>query len=723
MSQFGESQNSSYNASTQNRGGFNFGVLASSPPQRSGYGLDDDDEEDDEEDEDMNDEDNVDQLQSQEDENMNDDEDHLESPSRPPRRGPADSTRLQSNESSRHRRFDAENGPRALSRSQNSDFVDSLRSSRRTNMPQLQTKYDFLGIAKGLSASSKPPTLSEPDEFILSTERHLERLSDSQESDDNVERTRILSDVAKELGQLWDHEGTSRSFSSRGIGPTEQESGVAKSNYLASLLLRLHHQPATASHLDLSSSRFGRSSVFSFTSNSGTLSKPTPTPKVLLDWMNTFHNPAPMDTDEVLKLRGDYSKSPRFWDGVLASAFRGRFQDTITLLRGANFMVAETALTDGYNERGYSGPQLNNIEEATQVAVTVIESCPSVRANDWDVKGNDWAVFRHRVSEAITELRDLAEGESYDAPGKKTKPKGASKGKNKFSLSAASRRAESKVPWTIYENLTTLYELLRGNTNDLLQLANDWVEASIGLTAWWDGEGEDMPSVSLAASQQSLSRSLSRSQRVRSVDVSPAAAYRQRLATSLSRVIVADEDDTMDINSTSAIEVGLCCVFEGNVEGVLSIIQTWSLPIAVALSEVASAGNWLSESPAASKSIRKNLDKSDLMVLSYGQDQFEAFRKDDILLKYAIALSHKPVLRAKDGKISREGWQLAIQTLGRLDNAELANERIGNLLKRLDLDSPERVDAILALCNSLGFAEHAEATAEVGPTFHFCVFF
>ena len=98
-----------------------------------------------------------------------------------------------------------------------------------------------------------------------------------------------------------------------------------------------------------------------------------------------------------------------------------------------------------------------------------------------------------------------------------------------FRLSVASRKAESRVPWTVYEELRKLYQLLMGNEEEILQISADWIEAVLGLTIWWNGENDDdIPQGSFAASR----RSLMRSTRVRTVDVTPV-----RSSASMSQIV------------------------------------------------------------------------------------------------------------------------------------------------------------------------------------------
>ncbi|KAF2801719.1 uncharacterized protein BDZ99DRAFT_552765 [Mytilinidion resinicola] len=556
-----------------------------------------------------------------------------------------------------------------------------------------QRKYDFLTIAKGIVG---PPAreLTEPDEMILETEKLLGRLSESENNNNPMARSETIADVAQQLLRLWrQFSRTSFKSSVHGAGPPNTESSITKANYLVSLLLQLHY-PAPPSNL-------GRSSMFGLSRRDAQRSSPIP--KILLDWMNTYHRP---DTEigHVLREQRGYSANPGYWDAVKYSVLRGNFAATIKLLKGGRFDVAETAPIDGFGDQGYEGVQLKNINAVVSDAIALIQECPAVASDDWDVKGHDWNLFRKQVSQTISDLREFAEGDSPNRTSQQSEsdPFGMSASHN--NLTMQSRKAESNVPWSIYENLLVLYNQLLGSPDEILGIAVDWTEAVLGLAIWWDGDDEDGPKGSLAASR----RSLARSHGTRVADVTPTSAYRQKLCSALARVIEMN-DSSLSINVSSPTDVGLACIFDGNLEGLAYILQNWSVVLVTAVVEIASADNWLK--PASNDDV-DGFDKSDLMVLSYGRQGEKHLDKDDMLIRYAECLRRKDIVRSPNLQTTQEGWELAIQVVGRLDDENLANEFIGRMLRSLELSSRERVDKILDLCTSLGFVDQSNTVAE-----------
>jgi hypothetical protein len=627
-----------------------------------------------EDDEDMDDE--------EEDDDMNPDEgSEDEEPLSAQRRNKAQ-TRFSQSMISRTSPSDMEPGP-AL-----------VRSGAR------QTKLDLLALAKGLTSSSGRPTLQESDDVILETERLVEKVQDSLHSDSAERRADVLGAVVQELVATWQSSTKSNPQASMSSSRSGGAIGLSHATKVAALLLTLHHPPRVGLNQ--------QTSTLSLVPARPDAKHYTPIPKILLDWLNNEYSDV-SEVAEVLKEQGGYSRHPGFWDNVHATIVLGNFAQTLQLLHGAQLEHAETAQHDGLGDSGYSGVHLRAANDALRQALELLRECPAVASDDWDIKGHDWTMFRQRVQQEYASLQEYAEGESASRHSVsqpfQASHFGISQSQASFQLSVASRKAESKVPWSIYENLSRVYQLLLGNEEEILTLSADWIEAVIGLTVWWNGEEEDTTQGSLAASR----RSIMRSQRVRSVDVTPVKAYCQRLSSALAAVL-QNSDEDYGINAVDRFEVGIACVLDDNIEGALQIIQGWSLTVATAVAEVAGAGEWFT----SAKGLMDQFDQSDLMVLSYTeQQQPKGVTKDELLVAFSKLLAAKGQLRSEDGQTSKEGWELAVQILGRMDDSISADERIERILNDLPLESSTRVDKITQLCYNLGLTQHAVTIAQV----------
>ena len=602
----------------------------------------------------------------------------------------------------------------------------SFASSYGAGIPLAKKKDSAIpGILRDLAARNDEVVVHESDDLILATEDLISRLynscTDSEQEELEVAAQIALSRIPEELIKVWQscidtdarHLGTAEYVV--GIGPSEDAPPAAMASFLSTFLLQLHHPPALRGKQAFASSRFGRSAVFSEPSNSlQGPPRPSPPPKVLLDWLNAYHNPYSTAMIDLQTYKPNPTAHLNFWDIIFSAMLRGRISDVIRVLKEADFRHARTAIDDGQAQEGYRGVQLGNITRVINRAIMALELCPAITDEDWDMKGTDWVIFRRRIEQAAADLATFAEGRDRDAEEDHRDFRAENFGisgpqKNMFSLSQSTRKAESKVPWTIYQNLKAMYGLLLGGTTEIISFAQDWVEATIGLTAWWDGDDNDEIAIgSIARSRRSIRRSQSRA--LRSVDVDALSAYLRRLSYAFDRVTDDADEEAFQINSMNPVEVGLASIFEGNVEGVIGLLRGWSLTITSAVVEVASLGGWLAI-PSGTK-MMNNFNESDLMVLSYGQDK-QSIGKDEILVEYAGALSRRDEIRSEQFEVEREGWELSVEILGRLDDEILSGKKICELLDQLPLDSGERVDNLLSICVELGLDSQTRKIAEV----------
>ncbi|KAF1966631.1 hypothetical protein BU23DRAFT_517671 [Bimuria novae-zelandiae CBS 107.79] len=533
-------------------------------------------------------------------------------------------------------------------------------------------RYDLLNLAKGLAPNTDRAITLESDDIILKTERILENLHARLEGNAPAPKNEALGDAVQELLAVW---------------RTSSSKKLSLATTLSELLLGIHHRgPFGPENGDLSASR-------AFMHPGSEPSRPIP--KVLLDWLNT-HRPADEETDEVLQEDGGYSKHALFWDVVQTTALRGQFTTTMRLLNGANFAVAHTAEEDE-EMTGYHGPKLKYATQAASEAVILLRQCPGLN-DDWDVKGHDWSIFRQRAQQAKRDLEEFAEGDSQSrftmSQSLSGSHFGLSQSRANFSLSTHSRKVECKVPWSVYEQLLQLYNVLSGDENEILKWSQTWIEATLCLTIWWNGEEYEPSQGSLVTSRLSLTRSN------RPQDTS-FEAYAGRLSACLASILDSDDED-LSLSITSAFDVALACVVDDNVEGALHILRKQSLTAAAAVAEVASAGGWLKHD-----GVFGQLDQSDLLLLSYNQSSRTGLSKDELLAAYADQLAFKNELSSQDGSPARAGWELAIVILGRLDDTGLANERIQRILDELPLTSAEQVDKVTQLCHSMSLSDQA----------------
>ena len=609
--------------------------------------------------------------------------------------------------------------PRGIKRSRGGAAISHapLRQKSKELVPRKNSAIP--SIAKNMATQLGIAKLDDPDTMILKTEELISQLYSSEaasESQDIALET-ALPAITEELNKIWQFYRNQdlRSSPPRdfliGIGPNENEPSLHKATYLSSLLLQLHHPPAAKGRQAFAGSRKNlSSSVHGSLYSSQRPQRPTSFPKVLLDWLDTHHNPYRTIMADLQTFQPNPTAHSNFWDIIFSSTLRGKISDIIRVLRNSDFQYARTAREDGQGRDGYNGAQLGNIKRVIGRAIQVLELCPSLQDGNWDVTRNDWIIFRKRVEQAMDDLATFAEGRDRDLDLKQSTFEAPNFGirSSTASLSQSARRAESHVPWTIYQNLKMLYGMLLGGSTELVASAQDWVEATIGLTAWWDGDDEDELAVgSLVMTRRSLRQSQSRGGRL--VDLNSSAAYLRRLALSFERATDDSSHDLFQINSANPVEVGLASVFEGNVEGVIGLLRGWSLPVASAVVEIASLGGWFE----SSQGMQNGLDESDLLILSSYGHREQGISRDGIMVEYAEQLFERDEVQASRAKHTREGWELSIQILARLEDRNMADKKVVDLLSQLPLVSDLRVDKILQICLDFGMEREARNIAEV----------
>lgn len=612
--------------------------------------------------------------------------------------------------------------PRGVKRSRGGAAL-SYNSSRSVGRQRDSRKDSPIpAIAKDMATQLGVARLRESDDLIVKSEKILNRLYHPEEGNEQEpDYEALLSTASQELSKIWQESRNQDEKNNPpepndfiGIGPDDSAPNDHKASFLGALLLQLHHPPAAKGMQAFAVSRFGRSanlhqSLRPFQNQY----RPTAPPKLLLDWLNERHNPY-ADSAATLKSHlPDPTAHMNYWDIIYSSMLRGKISDIISIFKRSNFKYARTAREEGQGDGGYHDMTLKNIKRVIDRAIQVLEMCPALQDDDWIISGNEWLLFRKRIDRAVADLTTFAEGRDRDAEPSKSTFEASNFGitSPSLALSQSARRAESQVPWTIYQNLKAMYGIILGGDTEVVASAQDWVEATIGLAIWWNGdEDEEIAVGSLALTRRSLRRSQSRGSRF--VDLNPTEAYLQRLAHAFEDITDDDFGDLFQINSINPVEVGLASIFQGNVEGVFGLLRGLSLSVASAVVEVACLGNWYN-SVAPSTALMDEFDESDLLVLSSYGPQQKPVTRDALLIEYAEALVDREQVNDLASPTPTEGWELSIELLARLQDARKADKKVSDLIKRLPLDSDHKVDKVLQHCHEFEMHEEAHRVAEV----------
>jgi hypothetical protein len=424
-----------------------------------------------------------------------------------------------------------------------------------------------------------------------------------------------------------------------------------------------------------------------------------PTPKILLDWLDAYHVSYDDLYKAVVNTSPNCAASELFWDAIQSFALRGKIQWVMKLFADADFRYAATAVDDGNDGTGYKGAQLQSIQSVIFRARQLLNSCPAIQTGDWDVSGPEWDVFRSLIESELDTLCDMAADHddsddiSFEAENFGLRKPGTNL------LGKLGRKPTSTIPWTIFQNLKILYNILLGSAEEIAAQSQDWLEAATSLTVWWDGTTD--------AAVVQWSFDVSRANNMADGEEDNINPYLGRLRNAFLSVTAAEDKRSFQINAMSPVEVGLAAILQGSVPGALLILRTLSQCMAAAVAEIGSRAGWVE----AESSVRPaGLNEDDLMVLSYGSPKHGA-NKDDLMLSYAEAIFQKPDISLADGS-AVEGWEIAISIATRLDDKQVMSDAVSNFLEQLDVVSQERAEKLTNLCSDLGLKEDARKVSD-----------
>ena len=339
------------------------------------------------------------------------------------------------------------NTPGALKRSQEGGMLsleESFAARRKSST--------FGKIAKDMYSKMKIPDANESDDLILNTESIITRLYDEGiENTSKQELQATLTDISGELTILWsDYYQKTQPRNNEpyvsSIGPGPRASNFSKANFVAGLVMQLHHPPPDMSH---------QNNIIS------------PFPYVLLIWMDLYHHPFPGQMEEVITTRPSPASHRLFWDTLFNCLLRGNVGAVLTMLVRSDWRAASGGLNNsrvGSDENGYSGQVMANIEKVIGEAADLFRRCPVsvLHKHDWNTRSSDWTMFRLEASKALEALKSFAEGRDVDEDASNARGLDKSSMANSHSYRTIADKAGSKIPWHIYQNLVTLYSFGHG---------------------------------------------------------------------------------------------------------------------------------------------------------------------------------------------------------------------------------------------------------------------
>lgn len=549
------------------------------------------------------------------------------------------------------------------------------RSSAHFGASTKNKEFRFGTIARDIYTSQDAATLSEPTDLILSNEALVCRLyKDGVGAEEDVDKMdNSLATISYRLIQLWNDyvetfpEPEGEDFAS--IGPGTKAQPFEKAAFVAHLILRIHHtrfDPETEQE------------------------KTPPLPEVLFSWLDSSHNLFPDQVREISRYKPSPACHSLFWQTLRNALLRGNVTGASHLLKNAGW---EHVRKGTRGEKAYTGKAFDNVRRFAAATCEVLEQCPAANG-DWDIWNSAWTLFRVRAKGSLDRLTLFAEGREAQMD-----DYNGGYGSPAQSMTTMAKEASSQLPWDVYEHLQTVYGIVLGDHEAILETAQDWCEATVGLFGWWDDSTQRRKH--LRITQGRFNASTSR--------FGASDDYLDRLSDAFHKVIQSD----LNPNTMDPVEVALASTFEGNVTAVVGCLRTWSLPVSCSVAEIASLGEWLPPTKLATDLPSDGLDMDDLALLGITQPSEDEKQgiKDTTLVLYARELAGIEHMSPQ-----RDGWEIAIQVLGRMDLADKSEQTVGELLRdllaTLTQHSGHTVDKMWRILNELGMMNFAEETAE-----------
>ncbi|ROT41486.1 hypothetical protein SODALDRAFT_377155 [Sodiomyces alkalinus F11] len=564
---------------------------------------------------------------------------------------------------------------------------DIFRASTRRRSSLSGRALKFASTARDLYTELGSALITESPSVLLQTEELINQLYDegigTEEDSDKLDSW--LSQIADNLTDTWRQYASSLPMPEgehiAEVGPSPEDEPFRKASYVANLVLRLHHTRTGDPQTDA-------------------------LPRILFEWAQKNHDLYPGQASDVLSHRPCPAAHPLYWQTISSSLMRGNIAGAVQLLTDAGWGAVRKGPR---GELAYTGKALENVQRAVDITIDMLKACPGNRHKEnWDVFNSDWTLFRIQAKGSLDRLQRFAEGRGQDRPqfamGGDYDYDNGGGASGRPSLASLARKAESQVPWDIYEHLHMTYEVAMGVPEAILDAAQDWCEATIGLFGWWDVDQTGDRDKSFRMSRSHGLQALALPAPSTGSDV-----WLDRLTTALHTAVASQ----FEPNPRNSVEMAIVSAFEGNNTAVIGFLRAWSLPVAAAVAELASLGQWLPKPESPNLISLESLDQEDLAILGMparGKDEVEGV-KDTTLVQYARELAGIDQLSPQ-----RYGWEVAMEVLGRMDSAERSEEMVGELLRdildALNVDSSDTVEKLWKILNELGMIAYAEDTAE-----------
>ena len=398
------------------------------------------------------------------------------------------------------------------------------------------------------------------------------------------------------------------------ISGSAKNPSILNAYYLGSLLLNIQHPSAQSTRK----------------------ANPTPSPIEVFKYFLDTHHPNPM-TGELQALYTYHPTpcaSPEYWSVLAHLALRGELAEVNSLLRkkGWDNIVMEKSKEELHGSFKYSEPEFDVIERVVNAAIKVVSTAPQLFVKGREVERSversaEWWIYRGRVHAAIDELRSLSHNSQEVAGDEEeaeyrwetvmtTRNGFGTRARQKVHVRQGNRvrgdnRPLTRVPKDVEAGLMSIYLILTGNMERIIEVAERWQEAVLGASIWRryldeedvqeDSALDDSPNFSGLFNRSLRARSVIRATAPRSTLNQRSGVHRSRhayneletLKNSFDRITSKD----LPIDLTNILEVGTGHILKGNWKALVDLLishedRMAAYTVAEFIVEIAKLADW-----------------------------------------------------------------------------------------------------------------------------------
>jgi hypothetical protein len=530
-------------------------------------------------------------------------------------------------------------------------------------------------------------SVKEPGKLIIRTEELMEELSNMMsppqfEDDCDYEDHDMDTDMDRGKSQL-------------SLERQQQCLGKISNAFLVALRENLPKSRRSKEDADLHSAYYIASLILPLQHSTANVVE------ILRKWLYTHHpDPTRTQLTAVRAIHPNSAFSLDFWDIVSRLIRRAELQEATELLRSANWdMLSEDAPqiskpafgeTQKLNDKRYSSVEVSRIKEAVGTALRLLRTCPGRGRSSYQPPTNffppvnyaidapgtpaDWRIWRGQVLKASEELKGVVY-DDYDDHTEDSYINAYQEhraGSYGFGIRGDSaRQQKAKVPTDISRALRSIYEIMRGEDDAIVQSADSWQEAVVGLMMWT--KDVDSPA---AVQEEEFEDSLDFAA-MRPGEYYAVLAYRKKRQMNALTEVLNKIGEDMPLNPTQKREITAGGAMAGDPAFIVELSR-YSELVTSAVIEIGGWGGWVKREPttnpkSAVHAASMGLDDDDMTVLAgmgvNGADE-EAKTSDDVMRRYASSLYGTKWVN-EDAEV--EGWEVGVGILQRVkDGKKLA---------------------------------------------------